>query len=164
MREKARDTRVVFVGISGHLSVDAGCQPTRIGALIMKKNSFLKTPEAKPATKVLSVRIPEELHSRITSAISRAQDVSREFDLAGDIASHLIHVVGTVEKELVQAEEEYHQFLCKMEMAERSEIRDDDYPAHLLPEFEQDRLAPKIVTENTVKDTEPEEPEDPDMY
>ena len=75
----------------------------------MAQKTYLKSRETKPASKVFSVRIPEELHDRITSVAARAEEFGMELDVAGIVCEHLVRVVDSVEKELRKVSEDIHR-------------------------------------------------------
>jgi hypothetical protein len=67
----------------------------------MAKKSFLTVPEAKPATKVFSVRIEATLHDRATDAVKLASSLGYQLDLAHIISDCLNQAVTSAENELI---------------------------------------------------------------
>ena len=70
----------------------------------MAKKSFLKICETKPATKVLSIRVTEALHDRVTAATSLASALGYDFNLPNIFSDYLLSVIDSVERELAQVQ------------------------------------------------------------
>lgn len=66
----------------------------------MAKKSFIKRQEIKQPSKVLSIRVPGELHDKIATVMSLAVATDMELNLTDVICSHLKRVLNSAEKEM----------------------------------------------------------------
>lgn len=67
----------------------------------MKKKSYLKICEAKPVTKVFSVRIDAALHDRAAEAVKLATALGYQLDLSQIVNDCLLQAVTSAENELI---------------------------------------------------------------